>query len=155
MNFKWTDYRGCGCENVVETWIDDDAKKFTGCEDGWEPYFSYWESDPETKIGENFWAKVIFQDDIPVAVMAIGLNDGVFTVSEFIVDPQKRGRGLGSLILRELLQNSAKILGKRITIAEACIYPNNVASQKVFEKDGFVFSHAHEDGDSWYYKFML
>ena len=153
MDFKWADYRSY--EKNVELWIDDDAKKYTGCEDGWEPYFSYWESDPETSVGENFWGKVVLENDIPVAVMAIGLNEDVFTVSEFIVDPKKRGRGFGSAILKDLISNSAEILGKRIKTAEACIYPNNIASQKAFEKSGFSFSYAHEDGDAWYYKITV
>ena len=33
------------------------------------------------------------------------------------------------------------------------VFPKNIPSQKAFENAGFVFDHAHEGGDAWYYSY--
>lgn len=81
MRFKWIDYTS-EYNDVVNSWIDEDAKRFTGCDKGFEEYYQYWINDPDTKVGENFWAKVILLDDAPIGIIAIGLWDDVFTISK-------------------------------------------------------------------------
>lgn len=83
----------------------------------------------------------------------IGLWDSVFTISEFIIRPDRRGKGLGSSALMELLTRSENILGIKIKDADAVIFPDNAASQKAFEKAGFVFQSEHPDGDTWNYRY--
>ena len=150
MQFEWKDYT-TEYSAVIESWLDPEARKFTGCDEGFDQYFEYWKNESNTKLGENFWAKVICQGNIPFAVITLGLYNGEFTVSEFIADPLKRGQGLGSSALTELIASGKKIIGQEIFAAQAVIYPSNTASQRTFEKAGFTFDHAHKDGDAWYY----
>ena len=153
MKYKWIDYT-VDYAPIIESWIDSDARKYTGCDDGWDNYFEYWKNFSGTKIGENFWAKVIFNGNTPFAVMAISLQDGTGAVCEYIIDPLKRGKGYGSSALIELMTFGTKIIGHEILFAEAVIFPSNIPSQKVFEKAGYVFDHADPDGDVWYYKYQ-
>ena len=97
--------------------------------------------------------KIISADAFPVGVIAVGLWDAVFTISEFIISPDKRGEGIGSSALAEFLDKSKDIIGLNIKDANAVIFPNNIASQKAFEKAGFVFHYEHPDGDAWYYRY--
>ncbi len=153
MKFKWVDYI-IEYSRVVDSWIDPEAKRFTGCDDGWDDFFDYWSNYEHNKIGENFWGKVVFEGSTPFAVIALGMiDDKEFVISEYIVDPQKRGKGYGTAALRELITNSAEIIGKDIRTAEAVIYPNNIASQKAFEKAGFCYSSMHPDGDAANYTY--
>ncbi len=152
MKYKWIDYSS-EYKSLVDSWIDAEAKKFTGCDDGFDEFYKYWLNESETKLGENFWAKFIIKDDTPIGIIAIGLWEGVFTISEFIICPNKRSKGIGTSVLLELLARAKKVLGIEIEKAQAVIFPNNIASQKAFEKAGFVFSSEHPDGDAWYYEY--
>ena len=152
MRFDWIDYSTSYTE-TVNSWLDEDAMRFTGCDEGFDEYYQYWKNDPQTKLGENFWVKIIAADTFPVGIIAVGLWDDVFTISEFIIRPNKRGKGIGSSALKELLDKSKSIIGLNIKDANAVIFPNNIASQKVFEKAGFVFHYEHPDGDAWYYRY--
>ena len=152
MRYDWIDYSSSHKE-MVDSWLDEDAMRFTGCDEGFDEYYSYWKNDPQTKLGENFWVKIISADAFPVGVIAVGLWDAVFTISEFIISPDKRGEGIGSSALAEFLDKSKDIIGLNIKDANAVIFPNNIASQKAFEKAGFVFHSEHPDGDAWYYRY--
>lgn len=150
MTYQWIPYTPAHAP-VVEFFLDDIARTLTGCDEGWQAYYNYWANDPDTVLGENFWAQVISLCDRPIAVIAMGLNDGILTVSEFIVAPNARGQGHGTAILRELITHGETVIGKPFNSALAVIYPNNMASKRAFEKAGFVFESAHPDGDAWYY----
>ena len=151
MNFIWKDYSFEYAEKI-EDFLDKEAFKYTSCEDGFNDFYTYWYNE----LGEsNFWCKVILIENEPIAVISLAkAPDNVFTVQEFIVSPSYRGKGCGSNILRELLFCSKEIIGQEISVAEAVIYPNNIASQKAFQKAGFVYTNAHPDGDAWYYRFI-
>jgi RimJ/RimL family protein N-acetyltransferase len=99
------------------------------------------------------WAKMFCVDGTPVGVCLLGMENSVLTVSEILIDPMQRGKGYGSAALQELLAEGSAILGKQILSAKAVIYPDNIASQKAFEKAGFRFESAHPDGDAWYYRY--
>ncbi len=150
MTYQWQDYTSADAP-VAEFFLDDAARRFTGCEESWEDYCTYWLHEPETRLGENFWAKVIYLDDTPIAVMALFLSDGVLLVSEYIISPAMRGKGHGSAILRDLLVHGREILSFEISRARCVIFPNNHASIRAFEKAGFRFETAHPDGDALYY----
>ena len=152
MKNNWIDYTSAYKE-MVESWMDGDAKRFTGCDEGFDEYYQSEVNDPETKPGENFWVKIIIANTDPVGIIALGLWDNILTISEFIIRPDRRGNGLGSLALVELLAQSNNIIGVKIKDAEAVIFPNNIASQKAFEKAGFIFHSEHPDGDVWYYRY--
>lgn len=153
MKYTWIDYNSA-YEKMVNSWLDEDAMRFTGCDEGFEEYYQYWVSDANTKIGENFWAKIIVNDAEPIGIVTLGLWESVFTISEFIIRPDRHGKQFGSSALAELIIRSKDIIGTQIKDAQAVIFPNNIASQKSFEKAGFKFHYEHPDGDAWYYKFV-
>ena len=153
MKYKWLDYSKNFAE-IADSFLDKEAVRNTGCEEGFNTYFEYWMNETETKLNENFWCKIIFENDTPIAVVSVGKSpNNEFTISELIVSPAKRGQGNGTKILKELLNCSKDILGEEIHIANAVIYPNNIPSQKAFEKAGFKYTGSHPDGDAWYYQY--
>lgn len=154
MRFTWADY-GEPYFDIVESWLDETAVDGLGIDDGgWKAYYEYWLDDELTHLGENFWCKIILDEDKPVAVVALFMtDDGTLTVSEYAVAPSLHGKGYGSLALRELLENGQDIIGQPISNASAIVYPNNTASQRAFEKTGFKFDHVHPDGDAWIYTY--
>ncbi len=152
MTYQWIDYTS-DYASIVETFLDDTARKLTGCDEGWQEYYDYLVKDPSICFDKNFWAKVISAEDRPIAVIAMGLYNRTLTVSEFVVLPEVRGKGHGTAILRELLTCTQELLGVSFRRAVAVIYPNNQVSQRAFEKAGFVFESSHPDGDAWYYTY--
>ena len=152
MKFNWISY-SVEYKTIVDSWLDDAAKHFTSIDDSWDDYVQYWEENSDSDEGEFFWSKVITDNGIPFGVIAIGLCDEVFTISEYIIDPQKRNMGYGSSALKELLMESENILGRKITTASAVIYPANIASQKTFTKAGFKYQSMHPEGDAIYYTY--
>ncbi len=152
MRFKWIDYSE-EYDDIVESWLDEEAVRLTGIDDGFREYFKYWISDSDTKYGENFWVKVIFENEKPIGVLAIGLWEGEFTIAEIIISPYWRRKGIGSSAISEWIECSSSIIGVSCQKANAVIFPNNIASQKAFEKAGFKFVSAHPDGDAWYYEY--
>ena len=154
LKYGWVDYSK-DYREIVESFLDDEAIKSTGCDDGFEAFYTYWMSEEDTRLNENFWFKVISTDQKPIAIIAIAKSpQNEFTVSEFIIAPTERRKGHGKAILKELLSNSSTILGERIDLARAVIFPNNIASQKAFAGAGFDFSFTHPDGDALYFEFV-
>ena len=132
LKYGWVDYSK-DYREIVESFLDDEAIKSTGCDDGFEAFYTYWMSEEDTRLNENFWFKVISTDQKPIAIIAIAKSpQNEFTVSEFIIAPTERRKGHGKAILKELLSNSSTILGERIDLARAVIFPSNIASQKAF-----------------------
>ena len=155
MRYEWFDYSADDAE-TVDGWMDEDARYDTGCDDGWDAYITAMCGEDYIRVGENFRCKVIFSEHQPLAAVACYLaEDGTLCVSEFVVRPDVRGRGYGRTILRELLCHADTILGWKLRAAQAVIFPNNKASVRAFEAAGFRFTHAHPDGDAWYYKYDI
>lgn len=151
MNYVWCDYDPTAME-YIEGWLDDDAVKSTGLDEGFRPFYDYWANEEGFDLGVNYWCKVVCENDIPVAVIAFCLYEGNVTIMEIIVKPEKRGQGCGAALLKELLENE-KIAGFPIHKSEAVIFPDNIASQKAFEKAGYRYHHTHEDGDAVIYHY--
>ena len=153
MKFHWITY-DIEHKALVDSWLDDAARRFTAIDDSWRDYVQYWEDNSDSDKGEYFWSKVIAdENEIPFGAIAVALSNDVFTISEYVIDPQKRNKGYGSSALKELLSESQYIVGKQITIANAVIFPSNVASQKAFEKAGFKYESTHPNGDAIYYTY--
>ena len=154
LKYGWADYSKDHRE-VVESFLDDEAIKSTGCDDGFEAFYTYWMSEADTRLNKNFWFKVVSINQNPIAVIAVAKSpQNEFTVSEFIIAPSERKKGHGKAILNELLANSNTILGERIDLARAVIFPSNIASQKAFAGAGFDFIGAHPDGDALYFEYV-
>ena len=154
MNFIWHDYNP-ETMGYVENWLDEYAVRMTGMDDGFRQEYEYWANEDYNTVGENFWCKVVFEKGVPFAVIEFGLYEGVVTVMETLVAPEKRGQGMGSKAIKELLEKSKTIIGIDIEKAEAIIFPSNIASQKAFEKAGFKYHHTHEDGDAMTYVYEV
>ncbi len=154
MRFDWKDY-GADTMTFVEDWLDDYAVRMTGMDDGWRAFHEYWITEGGMTPGKDYWCKVVYDQAAPFAVIAFSLHEGNYHVMELLVKPGMRNNGLGSALLRDLLSDGETIIGQRIDKATAVIFPNNPASQKAFERAGFVFDHADDDGDAWYYSVDL
>lgn len=150
MNFMWEDY--CTAQSgAVERLFDREALRFIGCDDGFRPFYDYWMEE----LGpDQFWSKVLFQQGEIIAVIAFAKSpDGVFTIQEIVVAPEKRGCGYGLAALEELLRCGAEIFGQEIHLAEAVIFPSNLASRRMFEKAGFIHVEARSDEGGLFYQF--
>lgn len=154
MNFTWHDYNP-ETMGYVENWLDKLAVRMTGMDDGFRDFYEYWSNEGGCVVGEDFWCKVVFENNEPFAVIACGLYEGTLNIMETFVAPQKRGQGMGSSVINELLHKAKAIIGVDIEKAEAIIYPSNIASQKAFEKAGFKHHHTHEDGDAMTYVYEV
>ena len=134
MKYTWIDY----CVTYVtdvEALFDSEAMEFTGCDDGFLAFYDYWKR--ELRDGE-FFAKVILDGGELIGVVALARAEaGAFTVQEFVVSPERRGKGIGTAVIKELLEDATAILGEEILSAEAVVFPKNIASQRVFIKVGF------------------
>ena len=149
MELLWKDYDP-ETMGYIEVWLDDTAVRATGLDEGFRAFYEYWRSEDGFVPGENFWCKVLWDCGEPFAVIALCEHEGNVTVMELVLAPEKRGRGLGTKLLQELLRNEP-IPGLIIEKSEAVIFPGNKASQRAFEKAGFRYHHTHEDGDALYY----
>lgn len=152
MRFDWKDYVS-DTMPFVEDWLDDYAVRMTGMDDGWRAFHEYWITEGGMTPGKDYWCKVVYDQAAPFAVIAFSLYEGNYHVMELLVKPEMRGKGLGTVLLRELLSNGETLFGHLIEKATAVIFPNNPASQKAFEKAGFAFDHANDEGDVWYYSY--
>lgn len=150
MRFIWSDYDPDAAP-YVETWLDESAVKTTGMDDGWRAFHEYWITEGGMTPDKNYWCKVVYDGTTPFAVIALSVYEGVFHIMELLVKPEMRNKGLGAALLHELLSDGENIIGNRIGRSGAVIFPCNTASQKAFEKAGFVFDHANDGGDAWYY----
>ena len=150
MNFDWQDYNP-ETMGYVENWLDEHAVRMTGMDEGFRQEYEYWSNEDYNIVGENYWCKVVFENEVPFAVIEFGLYEGVVTIMETFVAPEKRGQGMGSKLIKELIENAKDVIGIDIEKSEAIIFPINIASQKAFEKAGFKYHSTHEDGDAMTY----
>lgn len=143
MKFVWRDYDP-ETMGYIETWLDEDAVRSTGLDDGFRDFYEYWANEDGFVVGVNFWCKIVCENNDPVAVIALCRHEQRTAVMELVVDPEKRCQGIGTQLLKELLA-CEEILGFTINKSEAVIFPDNAASQKAFEKAGFQYHHTDED----------
>ncbi len=150
MKYIWKDY-DLESMGFVEAWLDESAVNSTGIDDGWNDFYEYWCNEENTVLNENFWCKVIFEDEKPLAVTAFSLIENKLMIMEVVVDNKLRSKGIGTQLLKELISNGNEIFGKSVESSEAVIFPSNIASKKAFEKAGYVLERIHPDGDALYY----
>ena len=150
MKFQWTDYSAEDAP-MVDRWLDADAVAMTGLDMLWDDYWNAVLADAVNFPGCKDYCKMVRENGMAVAAVCFGRYEGVATVSEIVVVPQFRGRGYGTRILQELIAHSDELLGEKVGKICAVIFPANVASQRAFEKAGFVCDYAHEDGTALHY----
>lgn len=151
MNFIWNDYNP-NTMRFIENWLDESAVESTGLDEGFRAFYDYWASEEGFVVGKNYWCKVIFENDEPFGVITFCQHEHKTIIMEVLIAPDKRGQGKGSALIKELL-NHKEIIGFTILKSEAVIYPSNIASQKAFERAGFIYYSNHKDdnGDSMHY----
>lgn len=142
MKYTWVDYCSA-CTSDVEALFDSEAVEFTGCDDGFFAFYDYWKR--ELPDGELF-AKVIYDGSELIGVVSLARAEaGAFTVQELVIAAERRGEGIGTAVIKELLDNATAIIGEEILSAEAVVFPKNIASQRAFMKAGFV-EMSRDDG---------
>lgn len=139
---QWIDYDKTFA-HLVDSWLDAYAVSMTGIADGWDEYWSAVCADAVNFPGCEDFCKVIFENSVPIAVLCYGIFEGTMTVSEIVVSPAFRGKGIGSKLIKELVDKSGS---DAVTQIEAVVYPRNIASQKAFQKAGFHLEGTTEDG---------
>lgn len=45
MRYDWIDYSS-SYKETVDSWLDEDAVRFTGCDEGFDEYYQYWKTVP-------------------------------------------------------------------------------------------------------------
>lgn len=70
--------------------------------------------------------KICIDDELPVGYVGI-INDNEIT---YCVHPNYKGKGVGTYMVSEMIKHHNKLI--------AFVIPNNIASNKVFEKLGFT-----------------
>lgn len=53
MRYAWIDYSSM-YEVTVDSWSDEETKRFTGCDGGFDTYYQYWANEADKKLRENF-----------------------------------------------------------------------------------------------------
>lgn len=149
--FEWTDYRPEDAA-LIDSWMDTQAVAMTGIDQEWEAYWNAVIADAQNYPGCRDFCKIVCKNGMAVATVVYGCYRGIATISEIIVDPLQRGKGIGTQIIRELIASAEGLLGEQVYEFCAVIFPKNISSQKAFTKAGFQFDRAHEDGTVLYYK---
>lgn len=78
---------------------------------------------------------VLMEDDVPVGQIRINISDAVAEIS-YSISSEFRGKGYGRKIVSLLIEKIKKEIPGIKTIS-ARVKPDNEASKKVFEKEGF------------------
>ena len=135
---------------LVDSWLDADAVRLTGLDEGFDEFCRYWENESDPVRGEYFRCKIVSENPRPFAAIAFGYYSGTVTIMEIVVDPALRGQGRGTAVLREFIKNAADWIKQPISVFEAVVFENNPASQVAFYKAGFVRNE--KDRDRWHKK---
>lgn len=151
MEFEWTDY-STEDSKFIDLWLDDAAAAMTGIDQGWDGYWNAVIADAENYPGCKDFCKIVRENGVPVAVVAFGFYRGNATISEIVVDPLQRSKGYGARIIYELISHSDTWIDEEIVQFDAVVFPNNLPSQKAFQKAGFVLEHEDKEALNYVYK---
>lgn len=145
MIFEWNDYKTEDAAEIV-SWLDEEAVRFTAMDEGWNADVSYWK---ENTAADMFWCKTITSGGVLTgAVYIIEWNEKDqrgFTIGEVLLRPEVRGKGIGTAMIKELLDHSPEIIGKRMDSADAVVFASNASSIRMFEKAGFRIKAREDD----------
>lgn len=137
MLFDWVDYTAKDAA-LVDGWLDETAVAMTGLDEGWDRYWQAVIADAVNYPGCKDCCKIVWKDGTPVAAIVFGCYQGNGTVSEIVVAPAMRGKGLGSQIIRELVSCADSWFEEKVAQFDAIVFRGNAASRRAFQKAGFV-----------------
>jgi diaminobutyrate acetyltransferase len=107
----------------------------THCE-GLENYYPHFYKIMLRYFGSNCF---IAEENKQIVGFVLGFLSNNYPNTYFLwqigVDPKRQGQGIGKTLLRFVEQEIKKIGGDRI---EATIAPENIPSQKAFERNGYI-----------------
>ena len=154
MRFLWLDYNE-SYEKLIEPWMEDaDTRKYAS-DHSWHDEYQYYIDSAEYCLNKNFFCKVVFDDTkIIAALILIGYEDSL-TFNPIIINPDYRGKGYCTLIVKEFLNNLNKIIPYKYSVIKAGIDLSNKASIKAFINNGFVLDRVHPDFNFGYYQFII
>ena len=113
MNYVWRDYNP-NTTGYVEAWLDESAIQSTGLDDGFRDFYEYWANEVDFVVGENFWCKVVFENDTPFAVIAVCRHEQKTNIMEVVIAPRvclKTGNvPSGARFFRQIRRFAAGIL---------------------------------------------
>lgn len=144
MDFHWRDYISADAE-LIDQWLDRDAAAMTGIDSGWDTYWNEVIADAVNYPGCRDFCKVVSISGVPVAAVVFGFYRGDAVVSEIVVAPSHRAKGVGSRIIKELVTHADIWFDEEIKQFCAIIFSQNIASQKAFQNAGFVMSCTHNE----------
>lgn len=86
MRFIWKDYDSRSMP-FIEDWLDDNAVRMNGMDDGWRSFHEYWIAEGGMTPGKDYWCKVVCDHNTPFAVIALSLYEGNYHDMELLVKP--------------------------------------------------------------------
>ncbi len=151
--FQWHAYDQ-SLSLLVNSWMDEDAVAFTGIEDGWDNYWLAVQEDSMNFPGCKDYCRVVYDGTVPCAAVCFGVFQYTLTISEVVVAPGFRGKGLGTRLLSELMHMTESGNFGEVSRITAVVFPQNLASQKAFQMAGFSQEGYTEDGIDLIYTYL-
>lgn len=131
---------------LVDSWLDEEAIAMAGIDQGWDRYWEDVKEDAVNFPGCQDFCKVILNDGSPCAAVCYGIFQKTMTISEILVAPEVRGKGIGTKLLSQLIEIARKMGLDCVNCVTAVVYPQNAASRKSFQNAGFQIEGKTEDG---------
>lgn len=166
--FVWDDYSK-KYKDLIDRWTDDEEVQRFATDDSWHDEYMYYMTETERymddagvvhehkyELNKDFFCKIIFDGETPVAVIILLSTDGYpVYINPLLVNPKLWGRGYGTEIIRELIDNIDELIPNHSDTIEAGVDIENTPSRRIFEKNGFTLTKIHPEGDFLFYQYQL
>lgn len=98
----------------------------------WEEHFSYW-----TKRMQNTdcYSYIVLLDQTDLGLIRIDKKNNSSYEVNILIAPESQGKGYGIMAIDKTKKIAIKLKIKKLM---ARVKPDNFASQKIFEKNGFI-----------------
>ena len=137
---------------LIFEWRNDPetrAQSFSTSELKWEDHLQWFKSSLTNPHRQIFVASAIIDSKLmPVAIMRRDLkteNTPTRYTLSWMVNPQARGKGVGSALLSQFVK-------KFPAAYSAEIKSSNIASIKMTEKAGFYLFQTHDENQVWHFQ---
>ena len=96
---------------------------------------------------------VAVKDNSAVGVVLASSKENVADIEAIVVNPKLAGKGVGTKMITSINDKSLKLFGKGVDTITAKVEAGNVASEKAFEKSGYISSSVKGVGSKKYNQF--